>query len=82
MQNMIKIDFTISDSRFSYTDALYLPTDHTYTEEEIQAMKQERFDKWVDLITNPPPPPPVVEPPEEVPTGISDSEIPVTIPEV
>lgn len=51
---MIKIDFEF-DSQFGvYKDALYLPENHTYSEEEINAMKQERFDNWCVVITAPP----------------------------
>lgn len=54
----IKIDFikTSEDGVYSFSDALYLPIDHTYTEEEIEAMKQARFDKWLNMILNPPAP--------------------------
>ena len=50
---MIKIDFTKSseDGIYTYSDALHLPANHTYTEEQIEAMKQERFDRWLALIT-------------------------------
>jgi len=51
---MIKIDFTINDGRFSYSDAIYLPLDHTFTSEEIENMKRARFIQWRDLIDNPP----------------------------
>ena len=47
---MIKIDFTINE----YTDALHLPNDHGFTDAEIEAMKQERYDKWNDFVKNPP----------------------------
>jgi len=53
-QEMIKIDFKIDDGRYSFSDALHLPADHTYTEQEIEAMKQARFDNWVAVITAPP----------------------------
>lgn len=38
-----------------YRDALYLADDNTFTEEEIQAMKQARFDNWLAIILNPEP---------------------------
>ena len=64
----IKIDFTKTseDGVYSFSDALHLPIGHSYTEEEIEAMKQARFDRWLDMILNPPEP--VVEEPvvEEV----------------
>lgn len=56
----MKIDFEIKKDGYSLKDALHLPDDHTYTEEEIEAMKQERFDNWYNIVTNPP-----VETPEE-----------------
>jgi hypothetical protein len=34
-----------------FRDALYLPDDHTFTDEEIQAMKQERVDNWISAVT-------------------------------
>lgn len=57
MEGMVQIAFTISEGDFSYSDALWLPADHTFTEEQIEAMKRERFDNWVAVITNPPPGP-------------------------
>jgi hypothetical protein len=48
---MIKIDFIIN----GFSGALHLADDHGLTEAEIEAMKQARYDKWYDYITNPPP---------------------------
>jgi hypothetical protein len=48
---MIKIDFVIN----GFSDALHLADDHGLTDAEIEAMKQARYDKWYDYITNPPP---------------------------
>jgi len=56
---MIKIDFTIN----GYCDALYLADDHSFTDAEIEAMKQARYDKWDAFIKNPPAP--VAEEPVE-----------------
>lgn len=55
---MIKIDFEINGFR----DALHLADDHGLTDAEIEAMKQARYDRWFDFITNPPP---VVDEPVE-----------------
>lgn len=54
----IKIDFikTSEDGVYSFSDALHLPINHSYTDEEIEAMKQARFDRWLDMILNPPAP--------------------------
>lgn len=50
---MLKIDFEKTDleGKFIYKDALYLPEDHTFTDIELEAMKQERFDKWLALVS-------------------------------
>ena len=40
--NMISIPFEIN----GYRDALHLRNDHTFTETEIEAMKQTRYDNW------------------------------------
>lgn len=47
---MIKIDFEINGFR----DALHLADDHNLTDAEIEAMKQERYDKWFAFINTPP----------------------------
>ncbi len=54
---MIDINFTISqpDGRYKLSDTLHLADDHGLTDAEIEAMKQARYDKWYDFITNPPP---------------------------
>jgi hypothetical protein len=48
---VIKIDFIIN----GFSDCLHLTDDHGLTDAEIEAMKQERYDKWRDYIDNPPP---------------------------
>lgn len=53
-QEMIKIDFKIDNGMYSFSDALHLPVDHTYTDQEIEAMKQARFDNWVAALNAPP----------------------------
>lgn len=52
---MPKIDFTLTDGQYSFSDALHLPDDAVYTDEEIEAMKQARFDNWLAIILAPPP---------------------------
>jgi hypothetical protein len=51
---MIKIDFQFETQYGKFADALYLPDDHTFTGAEIQAMKQQRLDNWIAVITAPP----------------------------
>jgi hypothetical protein len=50
----MKIDFQFETKYGKYCDALYLPDDHTFTDDEIQAMKQQRVDNWISFIENPP----------------------------
>jgi len=57
MDGHIKIDFTYAEGNLSLSDALYLPENHTLTQEEIEAIKKERFDRWKEYILNPPPTP-------------------------
>ena len=52
---MITINFEFDDI---YKDALILSDDHGLTDAEIEAMKQERYDKWLFNINNPPEPVP------------------------
>jgi hypothetical protein len=47
---MIKIDFTIN----GFSDALHLADNHGLTDAQIEAMKQARYDKWYEYVTNPP----------------------------
>lgn len=52
---MIKIDFEKTDGTYTLRDAIVLPDDHTLTEAEIEAIKQQRWDNWIAIITAPPP---------------------------
>ena len=52
-----------------YRDALHLADDHTFTEEEIQTMKQARFDNWLAIILSP-----VVTSVEETVTALPNEE--------
>jgi hypothetical protein len=54
---MIKIDFEFQTKHGKYADALHLPDNHTFTEAEIQAMKEQRRDNWINIVENPPPAP-------------------------
>jgi hypothetical protein len=51
---MIKIDFEFQTPHGKFADALHLPEDHTFTEAEIQAMKEQRRDNWIAVVTAPP----------------------------
>jgi hypothetical protein len=50
---MKKIDFEIETKHGMYRDALYLDDNHSFTEQEIEAMKQDRVDNWIAIITAP-----------------------------
>lgn len=51
---MIKIDFEFQTPYALFRDALYLPDDHEYTQVEIDAIKQQRLDKWIAMVSSPP----------------------------
>ena len=53
---MITIPFEKSDTTGLYVlrDALVLPDDHSFTENELEVMKQDRFDNWYLIVTTPP----------------------------
>ena len=57
---MVKIDFEFDSPHGVFRDALHLPENHGMTDAEIQAMKQQRFDNWIAIVTAPP-----VEAPQE-----------------
>jgi hypothetical protein len=50
---MITINFEIN----GYKDALLLADDHAMTDAEIEALKQQRYDKWYAIISYPNPQP-------------------------
>jgi hypothetical protein len=50
----MKIEFEFTTAYGVFRDALHLPDNHTFTEEEIAAMKQERLDNWLFAVENPP----------------------------
>jgi hypothetical protein len=50
----MKIDFEFDTPNGVFRDALNLPDDHAFTEEEVQAMKQGRVDNWLVIVNAPP----------------------------
>ena len=48
---MIKIDFEVETQHGVFRDALHLPDDHGFTDDEIEDMKQERVTNWVAVVT-------------------------------
>lgn len=58
----MKIDFEfIHPLHGKFRDALNLPDDHGFSEAEIEAMKQQRFDNWVAIVEAPPVEEPVAD---------------------
>ena len=51
---MIKIDFSFDTPHGKFADALHLPDDHGFSEAEIEAMKEQRRDNWIAVVTAPP----------------------------
>ena len=63
---MVKIDFEFDSQYGVFRDALHLPEDHGLSDDEVQALKQQRFDNWIAIVTAPPEElPPVESPPEQ-----------------
>jgi hypothetical protein len=58
----MKIDFTITQNGYTYSDAIFVENE---TSEQIEAMKQARFDNWYKIITTPVDPNYVDETPTE-----------------
>lgn len=58
---MIKIDFEYQTKYGVYKDALHLPDSHGLEQSEIEAIKQQRLDKWLYIIENPTDPEPEIE---------------------
>jgi hypothetical protein len=51
---MIKIYFEFDSPYGKYKDAIVLFGGQIMTDAEIEVMKQGRFTKWLDLVSNPP----------------------------
>ena len=66
----MKIDFEFDTPHGVFRDALHLPDNHTFTDAEIQAMKQQRVDNWIAVVTAPP-----VEPDTVVINGVTYEKI-------
>lgn len=56
---MVKIDFEFDTEPYGvFRDALYLSEDHSLSDAEIEAMKQQRLANWLFVVENPPVPEP------------------------
>jgi len=47
----MKIDFQFDTQYGKFCDALHLSDDHSLTDAEIEAMKQQRLTNWIAVIT-------------------------------
>jgi hypothetical protein len=52
------IDFEFTTKYGVFRDALHLPDDHSYTDEQIAEMQAERLNNWLLIVENPPEPEP------------------------
>jgi hypothetical protein len=50
----MKINFEFQTPHGKFADALHLPDDHTFSDAEIEAMKEQRRDNWIAAVTTPP----------------------------
>lgn len=50
---MTKIDFEFDTPHGLFRDALVLPDDHGLSDAEIDAMKQQRLNGWIEFVTRP-----------------------------
>ncbi len=57
---MIKIDFEFNTVHGIFKDALYLQEGHGFTETEIDAMKEERLNSWLQMLSATTPRPDIV----------------------
>jgi hypothetical protein len=58
MPNTVKIDFEFQTKYGVFRDALHLPEDHSYTQEQIGELQAERLNNWLYSVENPPAPEP------------------------
>lgn len=50
---MTKIDFEFGTPYGLFRDALHLPDDHGLSDEQVEAMKAERRDNWIAVVSAP-----------------------------
>jgi hypothetical protein len=51
---MVSIEFEFDTQYGTFRDALVLPDDHGLSDAELEAMKQQRLNNWIAVITAPP----------------------------
>ena len=50
---MITIPFELTQDGYTLKDAIVLPNDHNLTDDDIEELKQKRFDDWYAVVTAP-----------------------------
>jgi hypothetical protein len=45
------INFSFETQYGMFSDAIVLPDDHILTDDEIEAMKQQRLSNWIAVVT-------------------------------
>jgi hypothetical protein len=53
---MLNIDFSFDTQYGNFSDSIWLPEDHTLSDDDIEAMKQQRLTNWITIIETPPEP--------------------------
>jgi hypothetical protein len=48
---MQKYEFEIVKDGMTFRDAIVLPIGHGYTEEQLEELKQKRFNDWYEIVT-------------------------------
>lgn len=56
----MQIIFEFTTKYGVFRDALYLDDEHTLSDSEVNALKQERLDNWIKIIESPPTPEPEI----------------------
>lgn len=51
---MIQIIFEFQTDYGLFRDAIWLPEDHSLSDAEIEAMKEQRRDNWIAIVSAPP----------------------------
>ena len=48
---MITIEFEVTKETHTFKDAIILPKNHGLSDDEINKIKQQRFDEWYSIVT-------------------------------
>lgn len=48
---MVSIEFEIVKDGMTFRDAIVLPIGHGYTDEQLEELKQKRFNDWYEIVS-------------------------------